>query len=72
MIRKKNEMKKRVGKGDKKNKDKTMGTFPLSEILSGQRTKMRPKKKKKEQNRGNFPTQQNFEWEKGQKFWGNI
>ena len=39
-------MKKCVGKGDKKKKDKTMGTFPLSEILSGKRTKMRPKKKK--------------------------
>ena len=44
MIRKKKEMKKRVGKGDKK----------------------------KGQNNGNFPTQRNFEWEKGQKFWGNI
>ena len=32
-------MKKRVGKGDKKKKDKTMGTFPLSEILSGKKDK---------------------------------
>ena len=71
MIRKKKEIKKRVGKGDKKKRDKTMGTFPLSEILSGKRTKMRPKKEKG-QNGGNFPTQRNFEWKKGQKFWGNI
>ena len=54
-----------------KKKDKTMGTFPLSKILSGKRTKMRPKKKKG-QNGGYFPTQRNFEWEKGQKFWANI
>ena len=32
-------MKKRVGKGDKKKRDKTMGTFPLSEILSGKKDK---------------------------------
>ena len=39
MIRNKKEMKKRVEKGDKKKKDKTMGTFPLSEILSGNKDK---------------------------------
>ena len=32
-------MKKRVGKGEKK-KDKTVGTFPLNEILSRKMTKI--------------------------------
>ena len=56
--KKEKRMKKRVGKGDKK---KMGGTFPLSEILSGKRTKRRPiqkkEKKRKGQNGGNFPTQ---------------
>ena len=32
----------------KKKKKDPVGTFPLSEILSGKRTKRRPKKKKKD------------------------